>query len=74
MPHLTITVTDAQQRILKRIDPRKTADAVIQVHVDTWLAPLVSQASSVEADAVKAAYIAAPEPVRASVRAGLKLG
>lgn len=74
MPGITITVTDAQVLALKRLDARKTPTAVIQIHVDTWLAPLVALASAVDADAVKAAYASADEPMRDAIRVRLGIG
>lgn len=74
MPDLTITVTDAQLKVLRKLDAAKTAKAVVQIHVDTWLAPMVTQAALDDVASVKSAYVAAPDPVKASIRAGLGLG
>lgn len=74
MPDLTITVTDAQLKVLKKLDANKTAKAVVQIHVDTWLAPLVAEGVLSDVASVKAAYVAAPDATKALVRAELGLG
>lgn len=71
MADLTITVTDAQLKVLRKLDATKTAKQVAQIHVDTWLAPLVAQAALDDVASVKTAYVAAPDLVKASIRAGL---
>jgi hypothetical protein len=37
MPDLTLTLTDAQIKVLRRMDTTKTAKQVLQAHVDTFL-------------------------------------
>jgi len=71
MPDLTLTVTDAQLKVLRTLDARKTATAVVQIHVETWLAPLVAEAVLRDVASVKAAYVAASEPTKATIRTAL---
>jgi hypothetical protein len=71
---MDITVTDAQLKALRKLDATLTAKQVVQIHVDTWLLPLIDEAVVSEAAAVKAAYIAASDPVKSAVRTELGLG
>lgn len=68
MPDLTITVTDAQLKVLRQLDAVKTAKAVVQIHVDTWLAPLVGELAVSERKAVADAYVKAAPTVQTSVK------
>ena len=74
MPDLTITVTAAQLVVLRKLDATLTARAVVQTHLDTWLAPLVSELVEAERKAVRAAYIAADPATQAGVKGLLGLG
>lgn len=74
MPDLTISVTPAQLVVLRQLDAKLTAKAVVQLHVDTWLAPLVSELVESERKAVRAAYAAADPAVQARVKQELGLG
>ena len=71
---MDITITDDQLKVLRKLDPVRTARQVVQIHVDTWLAPYVAELSRDDESAVKAAYATAPPEVRAQVRGVLGLG
>ncbi len=74
MADLTITVTPAQLVVLRRLDANLTARAVVQAHVDTWLAPLVSEFIEEERKAVRAAYAAADPLVQLRIKRELGIG
>lgn len=74
MPDLTIAVTPAQLVVLRKLDANLTAKAVVQLHVDTWLAPLVAELIESDRKAVRAAYVAADPAVQQRVRQELGLG
>jgi len=74
VPDLTITLTDAQMKALRKLDAAKTAKQVMQTHVDTWLAPFVADLVETERKAVVTAYQSAAPAVRASVKELLGLG
>lgn len=71
---MDITVTDAQKKVLKKLDAVRTAQQVVQLHVDTWLAPFVAEMDRDDEATVKAAYAAAAPAVRTQVRGVLGLG
>jgi hypothetical protein len=64
---MDITITDAQLRVLRRLDPVKTAKQVVQIHIDTWLAPYVAELDEIDRKAVLEKYIAATPTVRDQV-------
>jgi hypothetical protein len=74
MPDITVTLTDAQLKVVRKLDAVKTAKQVVQAHVDTWLLPLVQAAVTEDREGVKAAYIAADPVIQAQVRGVLGLG
>jgi len=74
MAEVTLTVTNAQIIVLKRLDAVKTARQVLQEHVDTWLLPYVDQLDVEDYDAIRDAYRAASPAVRAQVKTELGLG
>lgn len=71
---MDITVTDAQKKVLRKLDAVLTAQQVVQTHVDTWLLPHVQELERDDAAAVKAAYSTAAPDVRERVRSELGLG
>lgn len=73
MPDFTITLTDAQTKVVRRMDANATARQVLQAHLDTWLAPEVAKLVLEDREGVKSAYIAADPVVQAKVRELLKL-
>lgn len=74
MPDITISVTPAQVVVLRRLDAKLTAKAVVQLHVDTWLAPMVADLIESDRRAVREAYVAADPAVQARVKQELGLG
>lgn len=74
MPDLTIAITDAQLRALRRLDPVLNAKQVVQVHVDTWLAPILADLDVSDRKAVADAYVAATPGTQTSVKGLLGLG
>jgi hypothetical protein len=70
---MDITVTDAQLKVLRKLDPVKTAKQVVQLHVDTWLLPHVQEMARDDEATVKQAYASAAPDVRARVRTDLGL-
>jgi len=70
---LSITLTDAQAALVAKLDPMRSADAIIQIHVDTWLAPLLSDAIRSEAVQVSTAYARADDAKRADVKRSLNV-
>lgn len=74
MPDLAITVTDAQLKALRKMDAVKTAKQVVQIHVDTWLAPLVAEQGVSDRRAVAEAYVVAAPAVQLRVKQELGLG
>jgi hypothetical protein len=73
MPDLTLTLTDAQIKVLRRMDTTKTARQVLQAHVDTFLAPAVQDLITEDREGVKTAYVSATPDVQAQVRQVLGL-
>lgn len=73
MPDLTISVTPAQVVVLRRLDATRTAKAVVQLHVDTWLAPMVADLVEADRKAVREAYVAADPAVQLRVKQELGL-
>jgi len=71
---MDITITDPQLKALRKLDPVKTAKQVVQLHVDTWLAPIVAELTETDRKAVFSAYLSASPSVQASVKALLGLG
>jgi 1,2-phenylacetyl-CoA epoxidase catalytic subunit len=74
MPDLTLTLTDAQIKVLRRMDTTKTAKQVLQAHVDTFLLPLVQALITEDREGVKTAYTKASPEIQAQVRQVLGLG
>jgi 1,2-phenylacetyl-CoA epoxidase catalytic subunit len=74
MPDLTLALTDAQIKVLRRMDDTKSARAVLQAHVDTWLLPFVQELVIEDREGVKAAYGVAAPDIQAQVRQVLGLG
>lgn len=73
MPDVTLTITDEQVKVLRRMDATKTAKQVLVAHIDTWLAPEVAQLVTEDREGVKSAYISATPDVQAQVRGLLGL-
>jgi hypothetical protein len=73
MPDFTISLTDVQVKIVRRMDANMTARQVLQAHLDTWLAPEVAKFVAEDREGVKSAYIAADPIIQAKVRELLKL-
>jgi hypothetical protein len=73
MPDFTISLTDVQVKIVRRMDTNLTARQVLQAHLDTWLAPEVAKHVLEDREGVKSAYIAADPLIQAKVRELLKL-
>jgi hypothetical protein len=73
MPDITLTLTDDEIKVLRRMDTTKTAKQVLDIHVETWLLPYVSELVTEDREGVKAAYIAADPSVKAQVRELLNL-
>ncbi len=71
---MDITITDPQLKALRRLDPALTARQVVQIHVDTWLAPIVADLGVTERKAVADAYVAATPAVQTSVKGLLGVG
>jgi hypothetical protein len=69
MPDFAITLTDAQVKVVRRLDANLTARQVVQAHLDTWLAPLVAEAEEAERLSIMDRYRAASPQVREQVRA-----
>lgn len=74
MADFTVSLTDAQVKVVRRLDPVLTAKQVLQAHVDTWLLPLVQALEAEDREGVKAAYITATPQIRAQVRTVLGIG
>lgn len=74
MPDLTVSVTDAQLKALRQLDPVLTAKQVVQVHIDTWLAPIVTEMAATDRKALLSAYVAAAPQVQTQVKGLLGLG
>lgn len=70
---LTVTVSDAQLKVLRQLDASLTAKQVLQTHVDTWLKPYVDQQSESDRKTVLAAYMNATPQVQTQVRTSLGL-
>lgn len=71
---MDIVVTDLQLKALRKLDPVRTAKEVVQLHVDTWLAPMVAELGVNERKAVADAFVAATPAVQASVKGLLGVG
>lgn len=71
---MDIAVTDAQRKVLRKLDPVRTAQQVVQTHVDTWLAPFVAELDRDDEAEVKQAYASADPETREQVRELLNLG
>ncbi len=74
MADITLTLTDAQIKVLRQLDDTKTAKQVLQVHVDTWTLPMVQALAVEDREGVKAAYVDATPETQAQVREVLGLG
>lgn len=70
---MDITITDLQLKALRRLDPVLNARQVVQIHVDTWLAPIVAELGAGERKAVAEAYVKADATVQGRVRQELGL-
>jgi len=71
---VSISITDAQMKVLRQLDDTKTAKQVLQGHVDTWLLPYVQEQVVADIDSVKTSYRMATTAVQAQVRQVLGLG
>lgn len=71
---LTISLTDAQIRVLRKLDPALTARQVVQAHLDTWLFPMLAELDDLDRADVMAAYRNAKPEIRAGVKRVLGLG
>ena len=70
---LTVTLTPAQAAAIRSLDAKRPIATVIQIHVDTWLLPIVTALAAKEREAVSTAYANAPADDRATVRSVLKV-
>jgi 1,2-phenylacetyl-CoA epoxidase catalytic subunit len=71
---IAVAISDAQLKVLRRMDTTKTAKQVLQSHVDTWLLPLVQALITEDREGVKTAYTNASPEIQAQVRQVLGLG
>lgn len=71
---MDITLTDLQLKALRKLDPVLTAKQVVQIHVDTWLAPIVAELGVSDRKAVAEAYVKADVVVQERVKLELGLG
>lgn len=71
---MDITISDAQLKALRKLDPVKTARQVVQIHVDTWLAPHVAQLGEDDTRDIARAYDRAATDVQLRVKAALGIG
>ena len=71
---MDITLTDPQLKALRRLDPVLAAKQVVQVHVDTWLAPIIAEMAEIDRRALLSAYVAADPVVQAKIKGLLGLG
>lgn len=69
MADFAVTLSAAQVRAMRRLDAGKTAAQVLQSHVDTWLAPYVSELDEVDRRDVLTKYLSAAPAVRDQVKA-----
>lgn len=74
MAEIAVTVTDLQLKALRRLDPVLTAKQVVQLHVDTWLAPILVEMAELDRKALVSAYVAASPSVQTQVKGLLSLG
>jgi hypothetical protein len=74
MTDIAVSITPAQLIALRRMDANKTAKAVLQIHIDTWLAPIVAELQDDERKAVLAAYLAADGATQLQVKGVLNVG
>jgi hypothetical protein len=68
MPDLTITLTAAQARAVAALDANKTVREIAQIHVDTWIAPLLAAIEQRELRLLQDAYAKADDETRTRVR------
>ena len=74
MAEIAVTVTDFQLKALRRLDPVLTAKQVMQIHVDTWLAPIIAEMAETDRKALLSAYVAAAPAVQTQIKGLLGLG
>ena len=67
----TITLTTAQAQAITALDPSRTPQAIVQIHVDTWLAPMVADAIRADAAQVSLAYERATAVLQTDVKRSL---
>lgn len=48
MADITVSLTDAQTKVVRRLDANKSARQVVQAHIDTWLAPHVAELEEID--------------------------
>ena len=68
-----VVLTDAQRAAIHRLDAARTPQDIVQIHVDTWLAPLVQEATKADAIRISRAYGLASDGIQADVRRSLRL-
>jgi hypothetical protein len=74
VPDITLSISDDQVTVLRKLDATKTAKAVLVEHVAAWLLPYVQQLVRDERESVITAYKSATPQVQATVRTALGLG
>jgi len=68
-----IILTDAQLAVIAQLDPKRSAAEIVQLHVDTWLYPLVKAAEHQAQVELAQAYLSADADTQAAVRSTLKM-
>jgi len=71
---ITLSISDDQVKVLRKLDATKTAKQVLVAHVDAWLLPYVQDLPVEDRKVVSAAYASASPTVQATVRSALGLG
>lgn len=74
MADIAISITSAQLAVLRKLDPAVSAKAVLQAHVDTWLAPLVVEMTEFDKREITRAYDRASVDVQQRIKTELGLG
>lgn len=74
MIEVTVTLTNAQVKAVRRLDGLQTLTRVLQTHIDTWLAPCVQDMDTEDRTSVVEAYRAADPALREQVKGLLGLG
>ena len=74
MTDVSLSLTAAQVNALRKLDPVLTAKQVMQIHVDTWLAPIIAEMAQADRKALLSAYVAAAPAVQTQIKGLLGLG